>query len=125
MSSLLRPAPSARTRLLAVFGAPVRHSASPAMHNAALQELALDWTYVACPVAPDHLPAAIEGARCLGFAGINLTVPHKQLAVPLMDALDPSAETYGAVNTVVFEAEDPEGIWRPVGQLRDPSGPVR
>lgn len=125
MTPLLRPAPSARTRLLAVFGAPVRHSASPAMHNAALQELGLDWTYVACPVAPADLAAALEGARRMGFAGVNLTVPHKQLALPMMDALDASAEAYGAVNTVVFEAEDAEGLWRPVGQIREPEGPVR
>lgn len=125
MTSLLRTVPTARTRLLAVFGAPVRHSASPAMHNAALNELALDWTYVACPVAPEHLKEAIEGARRMGFAGLNLTVPHKQLAVPLMDELEASARAYGAVNTVVFEAEDPEGLWRPVGQLREVTGPVR
>lgn len=125
MTSLLRPAPTARTRLLAVFGSPVRHSASPAMHNAALQELGLDWTYVACPVAPDHLKDALDGARQMGFAGVNLTVPHKQLAIPLMDDLDPAAREYGAVNTVVFEAEDAEGLWRPVGQLRDVCGPVR
>ncbi|MFO1459245.1 MAG: shikimate dehydrogenase [Verrucomicrobiota bacterium] len=125
MTPLLRPPPTARTRLLAVFGSPVRHSASPAMHNAALEELGLDWTYVACAVDSDHLKEALEGARRMGFAGVNLTVPHKQLAVPLMDVLHPSAREYGAVNTVVFEGEDAEGLWRPVGQLRDPSGPVR
>ncbi|MEN9674539.1 MAG: Shikimate 5-dehydrogenase [Verrucomicrobiota bacterium] len=95
------------------------------MHNAALQELGLDWTYVACPVAPEHLKEAILGAREMGFAGLNLTVPHKQLAVALMDDLDPAATDYGAVNTVVFEAEDAEGLWRPVGQLREVRGPVR
>lgn len=95
------------------------------MHNAALQELSLDWTYVACPVAPEHLKEAILGAREMGFAGLNLTVPHKQLAVSLMDELDPAATDYGAVNTVVFEAEDAEGLWRPVGQLREVRGPVR
>ena len=125
MTSLLRPAPTARTRLLAVFGAPVRHSASPAMHNAALQELGLDWTYVACPVAPEHLREALGGAQRMGFAGVNLTVPHKELAVSMMDELDGSAREYGAVNTVVFEAEDAEGLWRPVGQMRDVAGPVR
>ena len=125
MSSLMRPVPSARTRLLAVLGSPVRHSASPAMHNAALADLGLDWTYVACEVAPDRLQSALAGARELGFLGLNLTVPHKQLALPLMDVLDDTAREYGAVNTVVFEAEDAEGLWRPVGQLREVRGPVR
>lgn len=95
------------------------------MHNAALQALALDWTYVACPVGAPDLGAALEGARRMGFVGLNLTVPHKELAAPLMDSLDATASDYGAVNTVVFEAEDPEGVWRPVGQMREPSGPVR
>jgi len=125
MPTLLRPAPSARTRLVAVLGSPVRHSASPAMHNAALAELGLDWTYVACEVPPERLAAALIGARDLGLAGLNLTVPHKQLALPLMDVLDDSAREYGAVNTVVFEAEDAEGLWQPVGCLREIRGSVR
>lgn len=115
---------SARTRLCAVFGSPVRHSASPAMHNAALQSLGLDWRYVGCEVNPDRLAEAISGAREMGFVGLNLTVPHKLLAVPLMDALDESAKAWGAVNTVVFEAES-GGEWFPVGQLSDPKGPIR
>ena len=70
---------SAATRLCAVFGAPIRHSASPAMHNAALAALGLDWRYVGAEVAPEHLRAALDGARHMGFAGLNLTVPHKLL----------------------------------------------
>lgn len=116
---------SASTRLLAVFGAPIRHSASPAMHNAALAELGLDWRYVACEVAPERLREAIEGARQMGFLGLNLTVPHKLLAVPLMDELDDSARRWGAVNTVVFETETEDGEWRPVGQVTQVRGPVR
>lgn len=116
---------SAATRLVAVLGAPIRHSASPAMHNAALAALGLDWRYVACEVVPEKLREAVEGARHMGFVGLNLTVPHKLLAVPLMDDLDVSAQLWGAVNTVVFEAEDAEGWWKPVGQLREVRGPVR
>ena len=116
---------SAATRLCAVLGAPIRHSASPAMHNAALAALGLDWRYVGCEVASERLREAIEGARHLGFAGLNLTVPHKLLAVPLMDELDASALAWGAVNTVVFEARDMAGEWRPVGQFTEPCGPVR
>lgn len=116
---------SAATRLVGVLGAPIRHSASPAMHNAALAALGLDWRYVACEVAPERLREALEGARHLGFLGLNLTVPHKLLAVPLMDDLDDSAKEWGAVNTVVFEAEDAEGWWKPLGQLREVCSPVR
>src|ERR1022692_3420124 len=55
-------------------------------------------------VALKNLRAAIEGAKAMGFAGLNLTVPHKLLAVEMMDALDESAETWGAVNTIRFES---------------------
>ena len=116
---------SAQTRLCAVFGAPIRHSASPAMHNAGFATLGLDWRYVACEVAPERLMEALVGARSLGFCGVNLTVPHKLLALPMMDVLDDSATTWGAVNTVVFEAEDPEGMWVPVGRQREIRGPIR
>jgi shikimate dehydrogenase len=115
----------ASTRIAAVYGQPIRHSASPAMHNAAIAALGLDWRYLACEVAPDDLPAAIAGARAMHFVGLNLTVPHKLLALPLVDVLDPSAEAWGAVNTVVFEAQDASGEWRPIGQIDHPRGPVR
>lgn len=116
---------SAVTRLLAVYGQPIRHSASPSMQNAGLVALGLDWRYLACEVAPEHLAEALAGARAMHFLGLNLTVPHKLLAVPLMDELDESARTWGAVNTVVFEAEDAEGWWRPLGQLREVRGMIR
>ncbi|HTH47006.1 MAG TPA: shikimate dehydrogenase, partial [Candidatus Limnocylindria bacterium] len=116
---------SAATRLCAVYGAPIRHSASPAMHNAALATLGLDWRYVGCEVAPEHLGAAISGARHMGLIGLNLTVPHKLLALELMDELDVSARSWGAVNTVVFEAQDASGEWQPVGQQTEVHGPVR
>jgi len=95
------------------------------MHNAGFAALGLDWRYVASEVAPERLAEAIAGARTLGYCGVNLTVPHKLLALPMMDALDESAKAWGAVNTVLFEAEDAEGVWTPVGQLREVHGPVR
>jgi shikimate dehydrogenase len=94
---------NAATRLCAVLGSPVAHSASPAMHNAAFRALGLNWCYVAFEVNPAHLHTAIEGARALNIAGFNLTVPHKLLALEMMDTLDESAKMYGAVNTVKFE----------------------
>jgi len=93
---------NAATRLCAVFGSPIRHSASPAMHNAAFAELGLNWRYLAFEVDPKNLRAAIEGARAMNFAGLNLTVPHKLLAVDMVDELDASAKTWGAVNTIQF-----------------------
>jgi shikimate dehydrogenase len=94
---------NAATRLCAVYGFPIRHSASPAMHNAAFAKLGLDWRYLAFEVDPKNLRAAIEGARVMGFAGLNLTVPHKLLAVEMVDELDASAKCWGAVNTIKFE----------------------
>jgi shikimate dehydrogenase len=72
------------------------------MQNAGIAKLKLNWRYVACEVKPENLCEAIEGARVMGFIGLNLTIPHKLLAVDMMDALDDSAMKWGAVNTVHF-----------------------
>ncbi len=85
------------------------------MQNAGLAALGLNWRYLAFEVHPDNLRAAIEGARAMKFIGLNLTVPHKLLAFEMMDALDESAKTWGAVNTVRFEARDQGGDWQPLG----------
>ncbi len=82
------------------------------MHNAAFAALGLDWRYLAFEVAPEHLRAAIQGAGAMNFSGINLTVPHKLLALDLVDVLDESARTWGAVNTIRFEGQGAEGEWR-------------
>jgi shikimate dehydrogenase len=110
VSQPVQPAINAATRLCAVLGAPIRHSASPAMHNAAFAALGLDWRYLAFEVDPKNLRAAIAGARAMNFAGLNLTVPHKLLAVDMVDALDDSAKTWGAVNTVRFGPEGAVGF---------------
>jgi shikimate dehydrogenase len=89
-----------RTTLFAVIGSPVSHSLSPAMHNAALAAAGVDGAYLALPVAPDELEAAVRGAGALGFGGLNVTVPHKEAVVPLCAALDLVAEKVGAVNTL-------------------------
>jgi shikimate dehydrogenase len=99
----VQPAINAATRLCAVFGSPVAHSASPAMHNAAFEKLGLNWRYLAFEVDPKNLRAAIEGAKVMNFVGLNLTVPHKLLAVEMVDELDESAKKWGAVNTIKFE----------------------
>lgn len=107
----------AATRYCAVYGHPIRHSASPAMQNAGMAALGLDWRYLAFEVHPDRLADAIAGARAMKFLGLNLTVPHKLLAVDLVDELDESARTWGAVNTIVFEARDAAGAWRPLREF--------
>ena len=113
----------AGTRYCAVYGHPVRHSASPAMQNAGIAALGLNWRYLAFEVPPDNLRSAIEGARMMNFIGLNLTVPHKLLAVEMVDTLDGSAKLWGAVNTIRFEAKDQRGEWRPLREFTDvPSG---
>ncbi len=75
------------------------------MQNAGLATLGLNWRYLAFDVDPRHLRAALDGAKRMGFIGVNLTVPHKLLAVDMVEALDESARTWGAVNTVRFEVD--------------------
>jgi shikimate dehydrogenase len=94
---------------LAVIGHPIAHSVSPQMHNAALAALALDderfatWSYHAFDIEPDLLAAALALLAENGFRGVNLTVPHKVLAVALSADLDPAAAEAGAVNTLAHQ----------------------
>jgi shikimate dehydrogenase len=110
---------SARTRFAAVYGHPIRHSASPAMQNAGLEALGLDWRYLAFDVRPEELKPALDGARAMRFIGLNLTVPHKLLMHDLVDELDETARTWGAVNTVRFEARNAAGEWTPLGAFEE------
>src|SRR5262249_28429868 len=107
----------ATTRYCAVYGHPVKHSASPAMQNAGIAELGLNWRYLAFEVPPEELPQAIEGARAMRFIGLNLTLPHKLLAFELVDVLDESARAWGAVNTIRFEGRDDAGVWQPLARV--------
>jgi shikimate dehydrogenase len=118
VSQPVQPAINAATRLCAVLGAPIRHSASPAMHNAAFAALGLDWRYLAFEVDPKNLRAAIAGARAMNFAGLNLTVPHKLLAVDMVDVLDESAKIWGAVNTIQFEGRTAKSDWLPLREFK-------
>jgi shikimate dehydrogenase len=86
------------------------------MQNAGIAALAKDWRYLAFDVHPDELRQAIAGAKAMKFIGLNLTVPHKLLAVEMMDAIDPRAKKWGAVNTVVFETQV-SGKWVPIGTV--------
>jgi shikimate dehydrogenase len=88
---------TARTRLVALLGHPVAHSLSPTMQNAAFAARGLDWAYVALDVPPEKLAPAIRGLAAAGFAGANVTAPHKLAAAALCD--ESSADS---VNTLVF-----------------------
>jgi shikimate dehydrogenase len=90
-----------RTKITGVFGWPVAHSLSPVMHNTAFADLGLDWCYVPFSASPDTLAQAVEAIRALGLQGVNVTVPHKQAVIPLLDQLTPEAQAIGAVNTVL------------------------
>ncbi len=91
------------TRLIGLIGDPVSGSLSPRMQNAALAARGLDWAYVAMRVDHAVLDSAIAGLAALGFAGVNVTTPHKTGVISLCDELDESAERAGSVNTIVFE----------------------
>jgi shikimate dehydrogenase len=91
---------------LAVLGHPVAHSRSPAMQNAALAALGLDdeWSYEAIDVTPEDLGARLGEMAAEGFAGANVTIPHKEVALALADAPGAAAKEIGAANTLVFAA---------------------
>ena len=106
---------------LAVLGYPVGHSRSPAMHAAALAELGLseEWSYEAIEVAPDAFEQRVRQMQQEGFAGANVTVPHKGAALSLADELSETAREIGAANTLVFDGDgvraentDAEGFLR-------------
>jgi shikimate dehydrogenase len=89
------------TKIVGVFGYPVKHTASPSMHNAAFEALGLNWVYLPFEVKPELLELAVKSIIPLGIQGVNLTIPHKKDVVPFLDELSPEAEFIGAVNTIV------------------------
>ena len=91
---------SGRTGILGVIGHPVTHSASPAMHNAALAATGLDYVYVAFPVPPEGAAHVGAAMRHLGIRGLNVTVPHKHAVLSFLDEVGPEARAIGAVNTI-------------------------
>ncbi|WP_041623012.1 shikimate dehydrogenase [Oscillatoria nigro-viridis] len=88
------------TKLLGVIGHPVEHSLSPAMHNAAISHLGVDFVYLPFPVKPGDLKAALAGFAAIGVRGFSITIPHKQAILPLLSEVSPIARSIGAVNTV-------------------------
>ena len=90
------------TRLFGIIGCPISHSLSPAMHTAALRALRIDALYAPFEVPPRLLSPMLRGLILAGVEGLNVTVPLKELVVPLLDHVDPTAKTVGAVNTIVI-----------------------
>lgn len=89
------------TKKVFIYGNPVVHSKSPAMHTAVYKALGLDYVYEKRLIQPEDLQAAIEELRRPDVAGANITVPFKSAVIPYLDELDPLARRYGAVNTIV------------------------
>jgi shikimate dehydrogenase len=89
------------------------------MQNAGIAELGLNWRYLAFDVRPEELRTALQGAKAMQFVGLNLTVPHKLLAVEMVEAYDESVKLWGAVNTIRFEGRDRNGTWLPVHQFEE------
>jgi shikimate dehydrogenase len=125
--------PAASKKLLTgLIGAPIAHSASPAMHERAAEALGLRGHYQLIEVAGADAAALammLEGVRRLGFAGVNVTFPYKEAVVPLLDELAPGAAAMGAVNTVVVKGNrlighntDTTGFARAVAPLLAPTG---
>lgn len=109
---------NAQTQLCGLFGNPVEHSLSPAIHNAAFRELGLNFVYLAFPV--EDLPGAINGIRALGHVrGLSVTIPHKVSILPLLDSVETTAKYIGSVNTIVKD----RGIL--VGSNTDASGAMQ
>jgi len=93
------------TRLAGIMGWPVTHSRSPLLHGFWLDETGVDGAYVPLPVRPQHIEQALRALPILGFRGCNLTIPHKQAALSVLDRVEPLARRIGAVNTIVVGPE--------------------
>ncbi len=89
------------TTLVGLLGWPTAHSLSPAMQNAGFEALGLDWAYVPLPTPPEQLGDAVQGLVATGFAGANVTIPHKERVALCCDELDDTAAAAGSVNTLV------------------------
>lgn len=104
---------------LGIFGWPVAHSKSPQMHEAAARALGIELRYERFAVEPAALAQAVRDQHEAGIDGYNLTVPHKETVIPLLDEIAPNARAIGAVNTVVRRGE------RYLGHNTDAEGFVR
>lgn len=118
-----------KQELTACFGQPVSENPTQAMIEAAYKHHHLDWRYLTIEVSPEHLADAVRGARAMGFAGFNCTIPHKVAVIAHLDGLGESASVMGAVNCVVRkgnkligENTDGKGFLESLKDLTDPRG---
>src|SRR5271170_4671202 len=93
------------TRLAGIMGWPVAHSRSPALHTFWLDEHGIDGAYVPLSVRPERLAQALSALPVLGFRGCNLTIPHKEAALSVVERVEPLARRIGAINTVIVAAD--------------------
>ncbi|MBR0752836.1 shikimate dehydrogenase [Bradyrhizobium jicamae] len=91
--------------LAGIIGMPVAHSRSPTIHNFWLNAHGIRGAYVPLALEPDRLKEGLAGLVALGFRGCNVTMPHKQTAMPLLDRVNETARRIGAVNTIVVEPD--------------------
>jgi len=91
---------SGKTKITGIFGYPIEHTLSPLMHNTAFEDLGLDNCYLPFLVRPEDLPYAVQAVKSLNMLGVNVTVPHKENVMPLLDKIDKEAAFIGAVNTI-------------------------
>ena len=96
---------SARARLAGVMGWPVDHSLSPRLHGYWLEANGIDGAYLPLAVAPEHFAQALRVLALLGFRGVNITVPHKEAALDVVDVAGPLARRIGAVNTIIVRGD--------------------
>jgi shikimate dehydrogenase len=94
---------SIHTKLVVLFGYPLGHTLSPAMHNRLFEKLDLDYLYLPVEVSAEDLATVFAGLRRMNLAGCNVTIPHKIAIMDLLDGLDPLAKAIGAVNTICIE----------------------
>jgi len=92
-----------KTKILGVFGNPVEHTKSPAIHNALLKDCGINAVYLPLPVEKQNLKDAIAGFRAMGFAGANVTIPFKEQVMPFLDCISPVSKATGSVNTIYWE----------------------
>ena len=90
-------------KLYGVIGCPIQQTMSPLIHNDAFLNLGMDAYYHAFHVEPEELETAVKGMKAIGISGFNVTIPHKEAIIPLLDEVDEHARRIGAVNTVVHE----------------------
>jgi shikimate dehydrogenase len=106
----MAPNLSGKTILTGVIGHPVTHSLSPRLHGFWIYQHNIDGAYVPLNVHPDDLQEVLKALSKMGFRGVNLTLPHKELVVPMVDTLDDTAKAAGAVNTILFEEGKAHGF---------------